>query len=93
MTGHRGYLEEYNRYSLEKKLEMYLELEPQLFVYEKKPDSEIIKDMKRDYKTVLSILKNSKSYAVYDKNNAYTELQINPLDHIRLEKLLDDWTR
>lgn len=89
MCGHRGYMEEYNRYSLEKKLEMYLELEPQLFVYEKKPDSEIIKDMKRDYKTVLSILKNSKSYAVYDDNDAYTELRIKPLDHIQLEKLLE----
>lgn len=36
MTGHRGYLEEYNRYTDEEKLKMYLELEPELFVYEKK---------------------------------------------------------
>jgi len=32
MTGHKGYLEEYNRYSEDKKLEMYLELEPYLLV-------------------------------------------------------------
>jgi len=32
MTGHKGYLEQYNRYEEDKKLEMYLQLEPYLIV-------------------------------------------------------------
>jgi len=34
MTGHKGHLMEYDRYSEEKKLEMYLKLEPQLLIFE-----------------------------------------------------------
>ena len=49
MTGHKGNLEEYNRYSLEKKLEMYLKLEPELFVFEVKPDSDEVKTIKESF--------------------------------------------
>ncbi len=59
MTGHKGYLEEYNRYSLKKKLEMYLELEPELFVFEVKPQTEAIKkinEMKDKINIVYDVL-------------------------------------
>lgn len=47
MTGHKGYLEEYNRYSEDEKLKMYLELEPELFVFESKPESQDISELKK----------------------------------------------
>jgi len=34
LTGHAGYLMEYDRYDMKQKLEMYLKLEPELLVYE-----------------------------------------------------------
>jgi len=45
--------------------------------------------MKEKFNKLVLLLKNSKSYAVYDDNDAYTELRIKPLDHIQLEKLLE----
>ncbi len=48
MTGHKGYLEEYNRLEESEKLEMYLKLEPELFINENKPDSEEIKEIKKE---------------------------------------------
>jgi len=46
LTGHKNQLEEYNRYSDEKKLEMYQQLEPELYVFFKKPESEELKSIK-----------------------------------------------
>jgi len=57
LTGHKGYLEEYNRYSDEEKLEMYQQLEPELYVFFKKPESEELKTL-RDRVEVLEELKD-----------------------------------
>ena len=46
MTGHKGYLSQYNRLEEAEKLEMYLKLEPELFVNEKKPDSDEIVELR-----------------------------------------------
>ena len=46
MTGHKGYLSQYNRLEESEKLEMYLKLEPELFINEKKPDSDEITELK-----------------------------------------------
>jgi len=48
LTGHKNQLEEYNRYSDEKKLEMYQQLEPELYVFFKKPESEEIKSIREE---------------------------------------------
>ncbi len=46
MTGHKGYLPIYDRLSDEEKLEMYLELEPKLFVYDQTINEMKIKNLK-----------------------------------------------
>ncbi len=45
MTGHKGYLSQYNRLEESEKLEMYLKLEPELLVNEAKPESSRIKEL------------------------------------------------
>jgi len=40
MTGHKGHLMEYDRYDDQKKLDMYLALEPQLLIFEQPVDSQ-----------------------------------------------------
>ncbi len=61
MTGHKGYLEEYNRYSEDKKLEMYLQLEPELFVYERKPDTDEVVELREQLKEALENVDSLKS--------------------------------
>jgi len=46
LTGHKGYLEEYARFTPEKKLSMYLELEPDLYIFEEKPESKEVASLK-----------------------------------------------
>ena len=46
MTGHGGYLMEYDRLTDEEKLEMYLELEPELLVYDQTKNEEKIRKLK-----------------------------------------------
>jgi len=50
MTGHKGHLMEYDRYEDDKKLQMYLELEPKLLVFEQPIDhkeySELVEELK-----------------------------------------------
>ena len=48
MTGHGGYLMEYDRLEEEKKLEMYLELEPELLVYDQTKNKLKIKKLQHD---------------------------------------------
>ncbi len=62
MTGHKGYLEQYNRYPEEKKLELFLQLEPELFVYSKKPDSDEIRDMKQEIEQLQKYNAGSSKY-------------------------------
>ncbi len=61
ICGHRGYLEEYNRYEDEKKLSMYLELEPELFIYEKKPDSDEVIELREKLTEALKNVDRLKS--------------------------------
>ncbi len=58
LTGHKNQLEEYNRYSDEKKLEMYQQLEPELYVFFKKPDSEELKSIKEKLAKIENEQKN-----------------------------------
>jgi len=51
MTGHGGYLMQYDRLTDEEKLECYLELEPNLFVYDLSIKNEEIKNLKEANKT------------------------------------------
>ena len=53
MTGHGGYLMEYDRLTDEEKLEMYLELEPNLLVYDQTINEQKIKKL-RDANTKLT---------------------------------------
>lgn len=46
MTGHGGYLMEYDRLTDEEKLEMYLDLEPELLVYDQTKNEEKIRKLK-----------------------------------------------
>jgi len=76
LCGHRGYLEEYNRYTDEKKLEMYLELEPELYVYEKRPDTDEIKQLKDE------VAKYKERYDEFTKlatDKEYQEKTLGPL--------------
>jgi len=83
MTGHKGYLEEYARWSQEKKLEKYLELEPDLFVFEPKPETEAIVDLRKDFDnyketTESEIKKLQFTNAVYDhylSNGKFPEIE------------------
>jgi len=69
MTGHKGYLNQYNRLEESEKLEMYLKLEPELFILESKPDSEEIKEMR------IEIAKYKKTYDEFTKLSTDKEFQ------------------
>jgi len=47
LAGQRSYLEQYDRMDSKEKLELYKKAEPDLFIYEQKPESEEIKDLKQ----------------------------------------------
>jgi len=87
------YMAQYDRLKDDPKelYEAYLKIEPYLMVINPKHDeSEEIKKIKSKFNKLLLLLKNSKSYAAYSDEDAHTEIHMNPLDHIELEKLLDD---
>jgi len=46
LAGQRSYLEQYDRLTDKEKLEAYRKAEPDLYIYEQKPESEEIKDLK-----------------------------------------------
>jgi len=69
MTGHKGYLNQYNRLEEAEKLEMYLKLEPELLVNEAKPDSEEIKEMRKE------MAKYKESYDEFTKLSNDKEFQ------------------
>jgi len=46
LAGQKSYLEQYDRLSTQEKLEIYKEAEPNLFIYEQKPESEEIKELR-----------------------------------------------
>jgi len=50
LCGHQGHLEMYARWSDEKKLKMFIELEPELYIFMKKPDSEEMYSLKEHIK-------------------------------------------
>ena len=52
MTGHGGYLIQYDRYDDETKLKMYLELEPDLVVFDQTKNEIQIKTRKHDCRTI-----------------------------------------
>jgi len=52
-------------------------------------ESKEIKEMKRKFNKLLLLLKNSKSYGVIDEQDPHTEIHMDPLDHLELEKLLE----
>lgn len=67
MTGHKGYLEEYNRYGDKKKLEMYLQLEPELFVFEAKPEPQEIKELKISFEKLKR--ENTRQFEELEREN------------------------
>ena len=80
MTGHKGHLEEYNRYTDEQKLKMYLELEPDLFVYEAKPPTEEIMKMREELdETKAEMKKYKESYDEFQKLSTDKEFRKNQL--------------
>lgn len=79
ITGHKGYLEEYNNYSPEKKLEMYLELEPELFVFEAKPQPEELLKMKEKINYVYDILKKLDDYGESRSDEGITADEYNKM--------------
>ena len=48
MTGHGGYLMQYDRLTDEEKLEMYVTLEPELLIYDQSKNEEKIRKLKQD---------------------------------------------
>jgi len=52
MTGHGGYLMQYDRYDDETKLKMYLELEPELVVFDQTRNELEIKKLKQENETI-----------------------------------------
>jgi len=48
LNGHKGHMEMYARWSNEKKLSMFIELEPELFIFQRKPESEEIVSLKKE---------------------------------------------
>ena len=68
MTGHKGYLSQYNRLEEAEKLQMYLKLEPELLVNEAKPESEEISSLKHRINDLEEILANQNTLTVPDEN-------------------------
>lgn len=67
LTGHAGYLMEYDRYDMKQKLEMYLKLEPELLAYEdyNSDVSELrdeIKTLKENQAKLMMLSLNPKQY-------------------------------
>jgi len=46
LAGHKGYMEQYDRITTEEKLELYKKVESDLFIYEAKPESQEIQELK-----------------------------------------------
>jgi len=68
MTGHRGYLNQYNRLEESEKLEMYLKLEPELLVNEKKPDNRDLENLEKRINELENIISNQNTLTVPDDN-------------------------
>ncbi len=72
MTGHGGYLMQYDRMDDKKKLEMYLELEPDLVVFDQTKNEIKIKKLQRENESIEQlrdeIQKLREVQAQYDKN-------------------------
>lgn len=47
-AGQKGYLLQYDRLTEDEKLEKYIEFEPELLIFENKPESDEIKELKKD---------------------------------------------
>ena len=45
LAGQKGYLDQYDRINTEEKLEVYRKIEPELYIYEQRPQSEEIKEL------------------------------------------------
>jgi len=76
MTGHKGYLNQYNRLEESEKLQMYLKLEPELLVNEAKPESDVINEMRKE------VAKYKESYDEFNKlsnDKEYQEKELGPL--------------
>jgi len=76
LAGQKSYLDQYDRLSLEEKLEKYLELEPSLLIFEAKPESEEIMDLKKE------MAKYKESYDEFTKlstDEEYKQRQLGPL--------------
>jgi len=52
MLGHKGNLEVYSRWSEKEKLDAYLQVEPELLVFDPKPETEEIKGMKKSFEVL-----------------------------------------
>jgi len=50
MLGHKGHLMEYDRYTDEKKLELYLKMEGELLIYEEKPQDREVTSLREELK-------------------------------------------
>ncbi len=90
LTGQDGYLLQYDRLDEDEKLEKYIEYEGDLLIFEARPESEELQKQKEQFKKLVLLIKNAQSYAAYGKEEPHTEIHMNPLDHIELEKLLND---
>lgn len=75
MTGHKGYLLEYNRITEQEKLDYYLKLEPELFINERKPDSQEIVDLKKQIEELKNHSIESSKYFSSLKDEFEKELQ------------------
>jgi len=52
LSGQKGYMLQYDRITNEEKLDIYLKAEPELFIYENKPESEEIQKLRKDLEEV-----------------------------------------
>jgi len=76
LCGHKGYLSQYNRLEESEKLEMYLKLEPELFINEVKPVSEEIIQLREQ------VAKYKQSYDEFTKlstDKKFQEKELGPL--------------
>lgn len=83
MTGHGGYLMQYDRLTDEEKLEMYIELEPDLLIYDQTKNTEKIRRLKEANEK----LENSKS-EMNDMKQQIKELQEKNQQEIEEKNLL-----
>ncbi len=85
LSGQKGYMLQYDRLENDEKLDIYLKAEPELFIYENKPESEAIQTLREELKEVKTGLQVFSTMQGIIQNSAVID---NPLAQETKKQLL-----